>query len=188
MINNKYKDDYSWFAKLNGKGRVVDDICYTGDYYVLPFDKEQKKKTNRVNIGYTVVLIALQIAAGMLNQDSSRTFWIVYPYLFIFLPLAYMFVGAVSYYSDPLRMQKAQYETGLARIRRSCIGAMVLTGISAVLDVVYIILHHAEIHMGREILYLLCHILFLAVAFMFGKYYDKTYGGLTTEKSEHKLE
>lgn len=188
MIKNKYKDDYSRFAKLNGKGRVVDDICYTGDYYVLPFDEEQKKKTNWVNIGYTVALIILQVVAGMLNQDSSRTFWIVYPYLFIFLPLAYMFIGAVSYYSDPLRMQKAQYETGLARIRRSCIGSMVLVGISAVLDIVYMILHHAAIRMGREMLYLFCHILFLAVAFMFGKYYDKTYGGLTTEKSEHKLE
>ncbi len=188
MLKNYYKDDYSQFTRLNGKGRVVDDICYIGDYYILPLDKEGKKKTNLVNIGFSVVLMLIQVAAGMVNQDSSRTFWIVYPYLFIFLPLAYQFIGAVSYWSDPLKMQKAQYETGLARMRRSCIGAMALTGISAVLDGIYMILHHAEIRMGRELLYLLCHILFLAAAFSYNRYYNKTYGGLRIEKSEHKEE
>ena len=188
MIRNYYKDDYSQFMRLNGKGRVVDDICYVGDYYILPLDKEGKKKTNWVNTGFAAVLILIQTAAGMVNQDSSRTFWIVYPYLFIFLPLAYLFIGAVSYWSDPLKMQKAQYETGLARMKRSCIGSAVLMIISAALDVVYIFLHHAEIRMGRELLYLLCHILFLAAAFSYNRYYNKTYGGLRIEKSEHKAE
>ncbi len=188
MIKNYYKDDYSQFTRLNGKGRVVDDVCYIGDYYILPLDKESKKKTNRVNMCFAVLLMLIQIAAGMVNQDSSRTFWIVYPYLFIFLPLAYLFVGAVSYWSDPLKMQKAQYETGLARMRRSCIGAAVLTVISMALDVVYMFLHYAEIQMGRELLYLFCHILFLAAAFSYGRYYNKTYGGLRIEKSEHKAE
>lgn len=188
MIKNNYKDDYSRFARLNGKGRVVDDICYMGDYYILPLDEDGKKKTNLVNIGLAVMLISIQVVAGMVNQDSSRTFWIVYPYLFIFLPLAYLFIGAVSYWSDPLKMQKAQYETGLARIRRSCIGAMALTVISAALDVIYMFLHHAEIRMGRELLYLLCHILLLAGAFLYGRYYNKTYGGLRIEKSTHKEE
>lgn len=188
MLRNNYKDDYSQFTRLNGKGRVVDDICYIGDYYILPLDEKQKKKSNPVNIGVAALLMVIQIGAGMVNQDSSRTFWIVYPYLFIFLPLAYMAVGAVSYCSDPLRMQKAQYETGLARIRRSCIGASVLTVISAVLDVVYIFLHRADVRLDRELLYLLCHILFLAATFLYGRYYNKTYGGLRIEKSENKLE
>lgn len=188
MIKNNFKDDYSRFVRLNGKGRVVDDICYVGDYYVLPLDERQKRRTNRVNICFSVLFLLLQVVMGMVNQDSSRTFWIVYPYLFLFLPLAYFFVGAVSYCSDPLRMQKAQYETGLARMRRSCNGAMVLAVISAALDVVYMLLHHGEIRMGRELLYLLCHILFLAAVFLYGRYYNKAYRGLRVEKSEHKPE
>lgn len=188
MIKNRYKDDYSRVAKLNGEGKVVENIRYTGDYYVLPFDGEQKKKTNLVNIGYAAILILLHIAAGMLNQDSSRTFWIVYPYLFLFLPLGYFFVGAATYCATPSGMQRAQYETGLARMRRSCIGAMALAVMGAVLDAVYIILHHGEIRMGRELLYLSYHFLFLAAAFTYSKYYNRTYGGLTIEKSEHKAE
>ena len=188
MLKNSFKDDYSRFLRLNGKGRVVDDICYIGDYYILPLDERQKKKTNLVNIGFAAVFFLIQIAMGMVNQDSSRTFWIVYPYLFIFLPVAYFFVGAASYWSDPLRMQKAQYETGIARMRRSCIGAAFLAVFSAVLDVIYMLQHLGSMRLGRELLYLLCHILFLAAAFLYGKYYNKAYGGLRIEKSEHKAE
>lgn len=52
MIKNRFKDDYSQYTRLSGKGRVVEDICYTGDYYILPFDKDKKKKTGLVNLGF----------------------------------------------------------------------------------------------------------------------------------------
>lgn len=188
MIKNRFKDDYSRAARLNGKGRVVDDICYTGDYYILPFGSEQKKKTNLVNLGFSLLFILLQTAAGMVNQDSSRTFWIVYPYLFIFLPASYFLVGAVSYLGYPLRMQKAQYETGLARIRRSCIGIMALAGLCAALDLVYIFIHRSQVNIGRELVYLLFQGLLLAAGFAYGRYYDRTYGGLTTEPSAYRAE
>ena len=110
MIKNRFKDDYSWSARLNGKGRVVDDICYTGTYYILPFTEQEKKKSNWLNMAFAAVLLILQVAAGMVNQDSSRTFWVLYPYLFTFLPVFYFLVGAFSYWSDPLRMQQAQYD------------------------------------------------------------------------------
>lgn len=183
MIKNRFKDDYSRFLRLNGKGRVVDDICYTGDYYILPFNKEEKRKTNLANTGFTAVLMAIQIVAGIVNQDSSRTFWIVYPYLFIFLPLGYLLLGVVSYFGDPLRMQKAQYETGIARIRRSLCGASVLAAGSGLLTMVYMVLHRGDIHLGKELLYLLCHCLFLTAAFLYGRYYNRTYSGITVEKA-----
>lgn len=185
MLKNKYKDDYSRFLRLNGKGRVVPDISYTGDYYILPFEEGQKKKTAWGNLFFSVLLFGIQLLAGMLNQDSSRTFWIVYPYMFVFLPVAYMFLGAVSYFSVPLKMQKAHYETSLARLRHSCVGAMVLVGISGVLDIAYIILNRADLRIGMELGYLFLHVLFLLVAVFYGKYYDRMYGGIHLEKSQN---
>ncbi len=181
--------DMDWqFKRLSGKGRVVDDACYSGDYYVLPFDgneeewKGWRKKTGMVNLAAAVFLLGIQVAAGMVNQDSSRTFWIVYPYLFLFPPLAYMFVGAAAYFGAPRRMQRVQYETGIARIRRSCRGAMALETLCAILDMVYIFLYFGEVRLERELLYLFCHILFLAAAFCYGRYYNRTYGGLRMDK------
>lgn len=181
--------DMDWqFKRLSGKGRVVDDACYSGDYYVLPFDgneeewKGWRKKTGMVNLAAAVFLLGIQVAAGMVNQDSSRTFWIVYPYLFLFPPLAYMFAGAAAYLGAPRRMQRVQYETGIARIRRSCRGAMALETLCAILDMVYIFLYFGEVRLERELLYLFCHILFLAAAFCYGRYYNRTYGGLRMDK------
>ena len=94
-----------------------------------------------------------------------------------------MLYGAVSYIGAPLRMHRAHYETGLLRMKRSCIGAMVLTGIGAVLDLVYMVLHRGGIRMGIECIYLIGHFLFLAVAFSFGKYYDRNYSGILIENA-----
>ena len=188
MIKNRYKDDYTKSARLNERGRIVDDICYVGDYYILPFDKEAKKKTNVVNLLTSVLLLSAQIIAGLLNADSSRTFWIVFPYMFVFLPIGYMFVGAVSYMGSPLKMQKAHYEMGLLRIRRSVLGAMVLEGINVILDMIYILIHFENVTIGKELVYLLCHIVFIGIAFLYGRYYTRTYGRLIIEKSQNKLE
>jgi hypothetical protein len=188
MIKNNYKDDYSRFLRLNRKGKVVPDISYLGDYYVLPFDGKQKKRTGICNLFGAVLLLAVQITAGLMNQDSSRTFWIVYPYLFSFLPLVYMIAGAAKYFEVPLRMQKAHYETSLLRIRRSCIGTIVLVGMSAALDLVYMLLHHDAIRMGRELCYLGCHVVYLLIAVMYGRYYDRTYGSIRIEKSQNLAE
>ena len=159
-----------------------------GDYYVLPFDKQQKRKADVVNIATVLVLIAIHVTAGLLNQDSSRTFWIVLPYIMVFLPLGYMFIGAVNFWGNPVKMQRVQYETGVVRIKRSCIGSMVLIGIGAVLDILYMILYHDTANIGRELIYLLCHVLFLAAGVIYGKYYDRTYSNMTIEPSEHKAE
>ena len=64
MIKNRFRDDYSQYTKLNGKGRVVDDICYTGDYYILPFDREKKRKANLVNLGIRVFVSFLWLLTG----------------------------------------------------------------------------------------------------------------------------
>ena len=51
------------FTRLSGKGRVVDDACYSGDYYVLPFDgneeewKAWRRKTGMVNLTAAVFLL-----------------------------------------------------------------------------------------------------------------------------------
>lgn len=186
-MKNPYKDDYSFSPRLNAKGRIVDDICYVGEYYILPFDKKQKNKTAIINFCFAIVLFALQILNGCLNQDSSRTAWIVFPYFMIYIPMAYFFMGASTYAQSPLKMQKAHFERGMERMRRSCYGILIFTALSAILDVVYMILHASAMQVGREVLYFALHVVIIAVVLIFGKSYDRMYGGLYTEASENKL-
>lgn len=182
-INNRFRDDYSWTARLNTKGRVVDDLSYTGDYYVLDFSKRKKLITNVASIGFSALLFMLQLAAGMVNQTSSRTFWIVYPYIFTFLPVAYFFVGAVGYCMSPVKMQKAHYETGIMRMKRSCIGSMVMNGISIALDIVFIITRGASAEIKGEIIYIMTLLSYIGAAFVFAIYFNKTFSAVKIEKN-----
>lgn len=188
MIKNYYKDDYSYTPRLSQKGRVVDDICYVGDYYILPFDKKQKKKTIIENFLYVIAILALQILSGCINPDSSRTAWIVFPYFFIFIPIGYMFMGAVEYIRTPLKMQKVQFERSIERMRRSGIGIIIFTVISMVLDIVFMILHASNMNVLREILYFSLHLAIIAVVLLFSRFYNRNYAGILTEPSGNKLE
>lgn len=181
MLKNKYKNDFQKTSRMDAKGRMVQDSIYIGDIYVLPFDEKKKKQTNRVTLGFAAAMVAIQLLAGMMNQDSSRTFWIVYPYLFIFLPTAYMLIGAISYTEATTRMQRPQFDGSIRRMHRSAIGALVICSISAVCDMIYIIMNHSSMHMGREIMYLICHIVFIAVGVCYGKYYDHIFSGIQIE-------
>ena len=67
------------------------------DFFILPFDQKKKHKMALVNLCFCFLFIALQIAAGLVNQASSRTAWIFYPYIVLFLPVAYFAFGAVTF-------------------------------------------------------------------------------------------
>ena len=120
MIKNPYQKDYQNELKQNRHGLLVTRTSYQGDFYVLPFDEQQKRRTGILNVIWTIALWVIELGMGLLNPDSSRTAWIVFPYLFVILPLGYMLYGAVSYIGAPLRMHRAHYETGLLRMKRSC--------------------------------------------------------------------
>lgn len=185
MLKNRYRDDYTSTSYMDASGKVVKGTCYRGDMYVLPMDTKEKRRTGLVNLGFSLLFAVLFAAGGMVNQDSSHTFWIVFPYIFIFLPIGYFFLGAVSYFGTPVRMERAAYDGSLQRMKHSCLGAMVMTGISGVLDIVYLLLYHDSIQVHRECVYLLCHVLFLLAAVGYGRLYDRMYSGLTVEKSSH---
>lgn len=180
-MRNRYKDDYRETYRLNGRGQRVREYEYVGRFYVLPFDGEQKRKTARVNFLYAAGLTAVQVAAGMLNPDSSRTFWIVYPYLFLYLPLFYAFFGVYAYAQAPVRMQSAQYHNGLMRIRRSFMGVLVLSAANIAADIVYMVLYHDRIRMVTELVYCLMFVILIAAVVCYGRFYDRTYAGITVE-------
>ncbi|MDO4650876.1 MAG: hypothetical protein Q4B26_19745 [Eubacteriales bacterium] len=153
--------------------------------YVLQMDQGQKKKSARNNLLFVVGIAVLQIAAGFLNQPSSRTFYVVYPYLVVFLPLIYAFLGVSTYYGATTRMSSRQYREGIQRIRRSLIGIMVLKMIGLILDLIFFIRNIGEFasagQTSMEIAYLMLHLPVIVLIVMYARYYDKTYTQIQVE-------
>lgn len=144
-------------------------------YCCLPLNEAQKKKARAVNVLFGMGLLILIAIAGLINPDSSRTAWIVFPYLFLFLPCAYMLFGAHSFWSAPTKMHRAVYQVSIVRMQRSCWGVIVLAAVDIILDVVYMALHWGTLNLIREVCYCSCLVLVLLLGIAFGRYYDRTY-------------
>lgn len=149
---------------------------YTSEEYCsLPLDEAEKKKARKVNVLFGSGMLLLTGIAGTLNPDSSRTAWIVFPYLFLFLPCAYMLFGAHSFWNASVCMHRAVYQVSIIRMQRSCWGVIILAGCNIALDVVYMLLHLGTLNLIREVCYCGCLILVLMTGIAFGRYFDKTY-------------
>ncbi len=143
--------------------------------FVLDMGKTDKKKSSYINLMFVIGITAVWILAGMVNQDSSRTGWIVFLYLFTYLPLIYAFFGVAVYWESGIVMSCLQYQQGLVRIRRSLLAVLVMDVLGIVAELIYIILYRMEIHVIPELSYLLLHLPVIALAIIYGRYYDRTY-------------
>ena len=182
MLKNQYEQEYETISYHTPDGKMRKMTVYRGEYYTLHFDQGKKRNSAACNLLAALLALAILIGAGMPNQDSSHTVWIVLPYLCLFLPVGYWLIGAVFFCMAPLRMERPAYEGSLLRILHSCRGILILTGGNVALDLVYLALYHGTIHVGRELCYLAClAVLFLWVV-LYGRWYDRTYQGISIEK------
>ena len=155
---------------------------YTDECYCLPLDEAGKKKARLANVLFGLAMLLVTGAAGLINPDSSRTAWIVFPYVFLFLPCAYMLLGAHSFWGAKVRMPKPVYDVSIIRMQRSCWGIIILATVNTVLDVVYIVLHFGTLNRIKEFCYCGCMILVFIIGMAFGKYFDRTYTPVQVEK------
>ena len=186
-LHNKYKDDYEHVPEVDKKGRFHDRFYYAGDVYRLPFDGQTKKKTYLPCIGLGVMTVLILIGQGLINQPSSRTVWVVLPYLLQFLPALFFFTGLAEYMMASVGMKRSEYEKGVQRMRNCAIGLIATAAASALADLVYIIMGFAKGGMDtgftRELIYFIWHAATICAALMFGKYYNRTFSGIIPEKN-----
>ena len=183
IINNPYKGDYDHTPELDKNGRFVDRFYYKGDLYILPFDEEEKKKTYLPCLLCGLLMIVVIVGQGLINQTSSRTIWVVLPYLAQFLPSLFFFVGVYEYVTATPRMTKRQYDKGILRMKGCAISVIFLAFISAICDIVYMVITKSGYDTTKEVIYLLLHVLTIMAALLFGKYYNKKFANIEISKN-----
>lgn len=149
--------------------------------YRLPYDHKQKRKNSFICIVYSLCELLIFVLAGLINQDSSRTFWIVFPYLFLFLPIACQLLGAINLILSDDIMAEKSFNNSLGRIKTSARLLIVLSVINLVLDIVFILLHFGQIAISSEIIYMVCIVLIIIASIVFGFIFDKLFAGLIKE-------
>lgn len=151
--------------------------------YVLEMSDSRKKQSSCVNLAFVLGISVFQLLAGMVNQDSSRTGWIVFLYLFTYLPLIYAFFGVFTYWEAGTTMSCLQYQHGLMRIRKSLFAVLVMDVIGIAFEIIYMVLHRNGMDFAPELMYLLLHLPHIILVVVYGRYYDRTFASSVKEKN-----
>ena len=184
ILHNPYKGDYDHAPEMDKKGRFRDRFFYKGDIYVLPYDENEKKKTYLPCVLYGIGMFAALVVQGMVNQTSSRTLWVVLPYIIEFLPVIFFLLGVLEYALSTPRMTRQQYDKGIGRMHFCGIAVIVLAIISIISEVVYLIIRRGQYDIKLELFYLLLHLPVVIVALLFAKYYNKNFSGISVESGK----
>ena len=153
------------------------------DFFILPYDEKKKRKGAFINLCFCFIFLLLQIAAGLINQSSSRTAWIFFPYISIFLPIAYFFAGAYMFVaikpdteSEPnsISLSRKEWEKSLARCKHAGSALLVVSGINAILEIVYIVIHRND-GIAKDFLYLGILLCMAALCSLYGIFFDRNF-------------
>ena len=83
----KYGNDY----RQNGK-----QFEYTGKWYGSSLSVKELKRHALNNTGLMAAALVIYFASLMLNNEGSRIFWILLPYMVVVFPVSYGIMGGAS--------------------------------------------------------------------------------------------
>lgn len=150
--------------------------------YQLPFDETTKQKTNRINVGFAVLFFAMILGVGFINTASSKVMWCYFPYIFMYLPMAFFVAGAIAYVKADLSMPEATYKKSILRMRNSVYGILIFAVINIITDGIYMLIHRGQYAMGNDICFLLGQLVIIGCALAFSMVYDKYYATIRAEE------
>ncbi len=153
-MEKRYVKDYE--AAADGS------FHYRGAYYKLKLDSQGKRKASLDCFVCAAVMMTLFFVSLCINNDGSRVFYILMPYIFCGLPLFYCLRGCDVFRKAGPAMERREYERGILRIKRSAAAAAVLTGYTAAADLLFLLVHRKEIGILQEtVFWMVCMGIFL---------------------------
>ena len=160
----KHKYIGSYVRNLRG------EYEYTGAYFKIDMPADSLKRIKIQSIILAGAIAVLFILAGLTNAPSSRVMYVMLPYAAAMLPIAFMLAAVyrIARYQKPMTLK--QYDHSIVQLKTVTIATLILTAISAVGDIVYILFFCAAGDIIRELFYLTACVGIIAVSvalFMF---------------------
>lgn len=135
---------------------------YMGDYYDLPLAEGEKNKILIHHFIFLLCIISLLLLGGLLNNRGSRSFFLMVPYAFLFLPAVYLAMGIFYFRQVESRMELAAYDKSIARMIRCYRGLFYLSLYLCAGDALFLIQGGAGEELVPEIVFLfICFLLFV---------------------------
>lgn len=162
----KYYKDYKLVSKTlpNGKEKMVAE--YIGKYYVCQLSEIKFIRFKFYFFALVLCSGATAMGIGFLNNPGSRVAYVALPYVSLFLPYVFCLIGTISFMLSSNKLEQAAYDKTKIRIKRSTIWQIVLSCLTIIGDIIYILtnkemLHKELIFTGSILFILIINIIFL---------------------------
>ncbi len=157
----RYADDYETIIETDGRGREKKVAVYRGRYYNINADENEILEFRRNSLILIIGIIVLHVAGGFVGNPGMYAFYVVLPYVFIFLPLYLLIAGGLRLPGENRNFRRDEIGLSFERIRKSNLFALILWGVVLLGEIVFLIWFAGEgrpqeiLFMGIELLALI---------------------------------
>ena len=135
----KYVDDYEIVVEEDEKGREKKKAVYRGNYYEVKIEKISLTRFKWYNIILFVIILAVQIAGGFINNQGMYRFYITLPYVAAFLPLYFIAMGVFRLPKEKRKFRRDEVDLSFKRIKKASTFLLILFGMGILGEVIFLI-------------------------------------------------
>lgn len=183
-IKELYRLDYS--AGENGK--LIETPVYIGEYVTFGSKKYTKRKVTLRLVFGAVVLLGLMILAGVLDTATTRIIWIGVPFVFVFLPIIYLFRGAYALLEKKEPLTKVSYVNSITRSRRSYQGVFVINAYISLSSLVYFLANITKGNWKEELFFVILNITALLFSYFQIQYVSRVQRTMVFEEQTMNID
>jgi len=112
---------------------------YRGEYYVFDATRTALLRLKIAYAALSFAMMAIFVLIGLTDTPGGRVFYVLLPYVAIFLPLSIIIIDAAQLFFLPPEMTRKQYDTVVRQMRRSSIAQAALSSLAILGEVIFII-------------------------------------------------
>ena len=155
---------------------------YTGEWVRLPADEREVRRWIRKCMAELVLMSLLFFLGLSRNNAGSYVFWILLPYICLFLPVAFGWMAVFVLlqvikkqkyhsqgYGGEILLRRMDYDRGIRRLWRCGLGLSVLSGIAAGANSILVFSRRNTLVMENEICFLSASIGIFVISLLFLK-------------------
>ena len=150
----KYSEDYETVTTVDDNGKEKTSVEYRGPYFEININEEDLQSFKRNTLFLLVVITALQVFNGFLNNPGMYRFYVALPYVFAYLPIFYMALSILRLPGEKRRYRRDEIGQSFGRLKTWSYVLLVLLGITALGEVIYLLFFSDGKMINLEMLYL----------------------------------
>lgn len=154
MSMKKYFKDYEIISTVDENGKEKETKIYKGDYFEISLSNDNLLHYKRLCLILTVAILLLHTIGGTIDNLGMRNFYVILPYVIVFLPLVYMAEGVLKLPKEKRKYKREEVELSFKRIKTTSSALIVLFGITLIGEILFLFLNLGEVQIWSELAFL----------------------------------